>query len=131
MAVARFAEVEGITIIGEFVEAETGKGADALDRRPQRAAARPFLSGMRVRRGGRQFASRYHGVAPEEADWSAPELRTRAVILPRSVTARFARSKQSSERVADAILRDRFLGRPARRREPARSRPRRLGFCRG
>jgi len=34
-AIARFAEAEGITIIAEFVEAETGKGADALDRRPQ------------------------------------------------------------------------------------------------
>jgi DNA invertase Pin-like site-specific DNA recombinase len=32
-AVTRFGEAEGITIIGEFVEAETGKGADALDRR--------------------------------------------------------------------------------------------------
>ena len=38
-AVARFAEAEGLTIIAEFVEAETGKGADALDRRPQLAAA--------------------------------------------------------------------------------------------
>ena len=38
-AVTRFAEAEGLTIIGEFVEAETGKGADALDRRPQLAAA--------------------------------------------------------------------------------------------
>jgi DNA invertase Pin-like site-specific DNA recombinase len=38
-AIARFGEAEGITIIGEFVEAETGKGADALDRRPQLAAA--------------------------------------------------------------------------------------------
>src|SRR3954467_4206198 len=37
--VARFAEAEGITLIAEFVEAETGKGADALDRRPQLAAA--------------------------------------------------------------------------------------------
>src|SRR6187549_2291294 len=37
--VARFAEAEGLTIIAEFVEAETGKGADALDRRPQLAAA--------------------------------------------------------------------------------------------
>jgi DNA invertase Pin-like site-specific DNA recombinase len=37
--VARFAEVEGLTIIAEFVEAETGKGADALDRRPKLAAA--------------------------------------------------------------------------------------------
>jgi DNA invertase Pin-like site-specific DNA recombinase len=38
-AVTRFGEAEGITIVGEFVEAETGKGADALDRRPQLAAA--------------------------------------------------------------------------------------------
>jgi DNA invertase Pin-like site-specific DNA recombinase len=37
--IARFAEAEGLTIIAEFVEAETGKGADALDRRPQLAAA--------------------------------------------------------------------------------------------
>jgi DNA invertase Pin-like site-specific DNA recombinase len=37
--VARFAEAEGLTMIAEFVEAETGKGADALDRRPQLAAA--------------------------------------------------------------------------------------------
>ena len=38
-AVARFAEAEGFILIAEFVEAETGKGADALDRRPQLAAA--------------------------------------------------------------------------------------------
>src|SRR3954464_3516685 len=37
--IARFAEVEGLTIIAEFIEAESGKGADALDRRPQLAAA--------------------------------------------------------------------------------------------
>jgi DNA invertase Pin-like site-specific DNA recombinase len=38
-AVTRFAAVEGFEIAGEFVEVETGKGADALDRRPQLAAA--------------------------------------------------------------------------------------------
>jgi DNA invertase Pin-like site-specific DNA recombinase len=38
-AIARFAEAEGMTILAEFVEAETGKGVDALDRRPQLAAA--------------------------------------------------------------------------------------------
>ena len=38
-AVARFAETEGFEITAEFVEAESGKGADALDRRPQLAAA--------------------------------------------------------------------------------------------
>jgi DNA invertase Pin-like site-specific DNA recombinase len=37
--VRRFAEAEHLTIIAEFVEIETGKGADALDRRPQLAAA--------------------------------------------------------------------------------------------
>src|SRR3954470_14825717 len=38
-AVERFAEAEQLTIIAEYVEAETGKGADALDRRPQLASA--------------------------------------------------------------------------------------------
>ena len=38
-ALARFAETEGMTLLGEYVEVETGKGADALDRRPQLAAA--------------------------------------------------------------------------------------------
>jgi DNA invertase Pin-like site-specific DNA recombinase len=38
-AVARFAEAEGMTLLGEYVEVETGKGSDALDRRPQLAAA--------------------------------------------------------------------------------------------
>jgi DNA invertase Pin-like site-specific DNA recombinase len=37
--IARFAEAEGLKVIGEYVEAETGKGADALERRPQLAAA--------------------------------------------------------------------------------------------
>src|SRR5215469_3763800 len=34
-AIARFAKNEGLTIIAEFVEVETGKGSDALERRPQ------------------------------------------------------------------------------------------------
>jgi DNA invertase Pin-like site-specific DNA recombinase len=38
-AIARFAETEGYAIVREFVEVETGKGADALDRRPQLSAA--------------------------------------------------------------------------------------------
>src|SRR4029079_18199465 len=36
---ARFAEHEGLAIIAEYVEAETGKGSDSLDRWPQLAAA--------------------------------------------------------------------------------------------
>ena len=38
-AVAAFAEAEGFTVIAEFTEIETGKGSDALDRRPQLKAA--------------------------------------------------------------------------------------------
>jgi DNA invertase Pin-like site-specific DNA recombinase len=38
-AIDHFAARESLTIAAEFVEAETGKGADALDRRPQLAAA--------------------------------------------------------------------------------------------
>jgi DNA invertase Pin-like site-specific DNA recombinase len=38
-ACTRLAEAEGVEIAAEFVEVETGKGADALDRRPELAAA--------------------------------------------------------------------------------------------
>jgi DNA invertase Pin-like site-specific DNA recombinase len=38
-ALDRFAKAEGFEIAREYVEVETGKGADALDRRPQLAAA--------------------------------------------------------------------------------------------
>ena len=37
--IARFTEAEGLAIVAEYVEAESGKGADALDLRPQLAAA--------------------------------------------------------------------------------------------
>lgn len=38
-ALARFCQAEGATIAAEHVEVETGKGTDALERRPQLAAA--------------------------------------------------------------------------------------------
>lgn len=38
-ALAQFAQAEGLTISREFVEVETGKGSDAIDRRPQLKAA--------------------------------------------------------------------------------------------
>lgn len=37
--IADFAKAEGLQIVGEFVETETGGGFDALERRPQLAAA--------------------------------------------------------------------------------------------
>lgn len=46
--IRRFAAHEGYEVVAEFVEVETGKGADALDRRPQLAAA---LEDARKRRG--------------------------------------------------------------------------------
>jgi DNA invertase Pin-like site-specific DNA recombinase len=47
-AIARFAAAEGREIITAFEEVETGKGADALDRRPQRAAARKHKAAVVV-----------------------------------------------------------------------------------
>lgn len=38
-ALSRFAQAEGFELVREFLEVETGKGADALNRRPQLAAA--------------------------------------------------------------------------------------------
>ena len=38
-AMARFMAAEGCETLGEYLEIETGKGSDALDRRPQLAAA--------------------------------------------------------------------------------------------
>ncbi len=38
-AVERFCEAEGFELVKSFTEVETGKGCDALERRPQLAAA--------------------------------------------------------------------------------------------
>ena len=38
-AIARFAQAERIELVGEYQDVETGKGADALSKRPQLAAA--------------------------------------------------------------------------------------------
>ena len=38
-ALTRFAEAEGFELVRMFVEIETGKGRDAIERRPQLAAA--------------------------------------------------------------------------------------------
>ncbi|MGX1171272.1 DNA invertase Pin-like site-specific DNA recombinase [Bradyrhizobium sp. USDA 372] len=38
-AVHRFAQAEGLEIVAEYIETESGKGHDALERRPQLAAA--------------------------------------------------------------------------------------------
>src|SRR5271155_2359849 len=46
-ALARFATSEGLEMIAELVEVEPGKGSDALDRRPQLAAALAKARAMR------------------------------------------------------------------------------------
>src|SRR5450755_3561424 len=38
-AIARFATAEGLEVLTEFVEVKTGKGSDAIDRRPRLAEA--------------------------------------------------------------------------------------------
>jgi len=49
-AIRQFAEREGLELIGEYCDVQTGKGADALDRRPQLAAAliRARKEGLRI-----------------------------------------------------------------------------------
>ncbi|WP_407184787.1 recombinase family protein [Bradyrhizobium centrosematis] len=52
-AIARFAEAEGYVVVETFVEVETGKGADALEKRPQLRAAMDAarkLGGARTQR---------------------------------------------------------------------------------
>lgn len=46
-AITRFAETEGFEIVGERIEVETGKGADALDRRPELKAALDEARGLK------------------------------------------------------------------------------------
>src|SRR4051812_24250361 len=46
-AVGRFAAEHGFAIVAEHLEVETGKGSDALDRRPQLAAALKRAKGLR------------------------------------------------------------------------------------
>jgi DNA invertase Pin-like site-specific DNA recombinase len=43
-AIQRFAEAEGLTVSSEFIEVESGKGADALERRPKLAEALALAS---------------------------------------------------------------------------------------
>jgi DNA invertase Pin-like site-specific DNA recombinase len=45
--IARHCHAAGITLVGEYVEVETGKGADALDRRPELKAA--LIAARRIR----------------------------------------------------------------------------------
>jgi DNA invertase Pin-like site-specific DNA recombinase len=55
--IQKFAEAEGYEVVAEYLEVETGKGADALDRRPKLAAALAearkvvhFISGLMAHR---------------------------------------------------------------------------------
>jgi hypothetical protein len=76
-ALVRFSEAEGFTLATEFVELETGKSADAIDRRPQLAAglqvqieeldltrSRGNHTGLRVERR-RPRGGLLHGKGPE------------------------------------------------------------------
>ena len=53
-AVRRFVEAEGLTLIDELTETETGKGADALDRRPVLRDALARARKAKGPRGGRK-----------------------------------------------------------------------------
>ena len=48
-AIQRFAEAEGLTVSSEFIEVESGKGADALTEGPSSPRPWPWLAVRRVR----------------------------------------------------------------------------------
>lgn len=50
-ALARFAGAEGFELVAEFIEVETGEGADALERRPQLSPRLDAASGVTSHRG--------------------------------------------------------------------------------
>src|SRR6476620_4331372 len=56
-AIAAFAAVEGFDIVAEFTEVETGKGADALARRPQLRAALKAAKSAKCRVHCRPYVS--------------------------------------------------------------------------
>jgi anti-sigma regulatory factor (Ser/Thr protein kinase) len=88
-AVRRFAEAEGLDIIREHTEVETGRGADALDRRPELASAlasgRGPTASMR-RRSNISARRRDRSIFPRQQCWpgwnSRANSKTRG--LPRS-----------------------------------------------
>jgi hypothetical protein len=57
-AIARFAEAEGFAVSDTFTEIETGKGADALDRRPKLRRSPPDQGRKDAQRrlGGASYA---------------------------------------------------------------------------
>ena len=70
-AIARFCEAEGFEVVAERIEVETGKGADALDRRPELAAA---LAEAKRRNGAERLAPAYRQQAIERAVGLKPVL---------------------------------------------------------
>jgi hypothetical protein len=65
-ALARFVEAEGCDVLAEFVEVETGKGADAIERRP------PLHSlGSVIPMLARPWVTRLRAGFSQEHDWSA------------------------------------------------------------
>ena len=64
-AIRAFAKAEGYKVTGTFEEHESGKGADALDRRPQLAAAIKAAKKARLLRAG---AGPVRGGAPPHGD---------------------------------------------------------------
>src|SRR5260370_11736922 len=75
--IARFAAQEGFRIVESFAEAETGKGADALARRPKLAAA--LKAARRIDNGCPVIDSfrtcRYCAARPRIWSWPPPSPR--------------------------------------------------------
>jgi hypothetical protein len=74
-ALAQFAQAEGFTVAREFVEVETGKGSDALDRRPQLKAALTAAKKLRCHVAVTYASNSSQQLRPEAPHGPLSELR--------------------------------------------------------
>ena len=66
-AIKTFCAHQGYKIEAEYREVETGKGADALERRPELAAAMKFATEARQGRQGKCRASHHRQAGPTKS----------------------------------------------------------------
>jgi DNA invertase Pin-like site-specific DNA recombinase len=117
-AIARFAAAERLTMLAEHVEVETGKGADALDRRPvlreALAAARKAKAPVVVAKLDRlsrdvHFIS---GLMSEKVPFVVAELGADADPFMLHIYAAFAQRERAliSQRTKEALARKKAAG---------------------
>jgi DNA invertase Pin-like site-specific DNA recombinase len=117
-AIARFAQAEGVEIIAEQVEVETGKGSDALDRRPvlrgalaQARKAKAAICVAKLDRLSRDVAF-ISGLMAQRVPFIVTALGADADPFMLHIYAAFAEKERAliSERTREALARKKAQG---------------------